>query len=370
MFTVIPEKTDSMKEAMEKNRINIGVIGVGLRGQHSYEQILKNDPRINVQAVSSYPNINPALREGQTDDDYRSYAKSLNAEYYGEDYDKLLQRNDINLISLMCEPSRALELGKEILKAGKHFLRDKPVTKTAAEAAELHLACKNVGLHGFLALPLRYHNPLKLLKQRVADENIGNILAVTMNYIWASGPLDGFTASKEYLQVYGGGDVTTAGFHAVDYLNWLIQSKPVTVYCEQDSFFYDDYKKIGMDDLGQMIITYENGTVATLLTGRVPSRCGRASWIDVTGEEGAIELSDLFPSVRIEAESIRRVVFDHDPLGNLCQDVVDAIVNNKAAPADISDGAWSLAVLEASRESAQTHAAIAVTNPFEQGRTQ
>ncbi|MCD4826039.1 MAG: Gfo/Idh/MocA family oxidoreductase [Phycisphaerae bacterium] len=340
---------------MSERIIGVGVIGIGLRGQHSYEQGLSRDPRVKVVAVSSYPDIDQAVREGRSDDDDRRYAEGFEADFYGDDYKKLLEREDVHLVSLMCEPSRALELGRACFAAGKHVFRDKPVTKTATEAMALQRAADQADHQLILGLPLRYHSPLVEAQKKIAGGTIGDLLAITMSYIWASGPLEGFTASAGYLDAYGGGDVTTAGFHAIDYLNWLIDSSPVSVYCEQDTFFYEDYRKVGMEDFGQLVITYDNGVIATLITGRVPKRSGQTSWLDITGTAGAIEVRDLFPSIRIGGETTTRIPFYHDPLSALCKETVDYLLCDRSVPANASDGASVLAVLEAARHSAANH---------------
>lgn len=340
---------------MSNNRMGVGVIGIGLRGQHSYEQILRQDPRVKVRAVSVYPEISTTLLEGKDEKFFQQYADDIEAEYYSEDFQSVLARDDIGLISLMCEPSRALELGLICLSAGKHVLRDKPVAKTSAEAFALQLAANKAGRQLLFAMPLRYHRPLAQARQNIRAGAIGEIIAMNMSYVWASGPLDGFTASQKYLDCYGGGDVTTAGCHAIDYLNWLTGSRPLRVYCEQDSFFYADYQTLNMDDFGQLVIEYENDAVVTLVTGRVPSRKGCNNWLDVTGTAGTLEVHDFMPSLRVEGEDISRIGFDHDPLKELTCDMLDSLFANVEYSCNACDGGMALAVLEAARRSSESN---------------
>ncbi len=337
---------------MGNTKIGLGVIGIGLRGQHSYEQILGNDPRVEVRAVCSYPGVEPALQEGHDTEYYRDYAASLGAEYLGEDYQLLLERDDIQFVSLMCQPDRALELGKACVAAGKAFLRDKPPTKTAEDAWKLSTLVEDSGVFAGLAMPLRYNPSLKYVADSIHDGKHDEIIAVTMSYVWAGGPLAGFTASQGYLNAYGGGDMTTAGFHAIDYLNWLIKADPVEVVCQMDSFFYDDYKALKMDDLGQMIICYDNGVVATLLAGRVPSREANHSWLDVPSKSGSLEIRSYSASVRVAGPlGMYSHSISTDSLKMLAKDYLDAFEQGKNPPVAIADGAKVLSVLEAARKS-------------------
>ncbi len=331
------------------NQLRVGVIGIGIRGQHSYEQILKRDKRVKIVACSHYPNASKVLEEGADEDFRREYAKKLSAEYY-DDYHKILERDDIDLISLMCEPSRALELGRQCFDADKDVLRDKPMTKTAGQARLLAEYARKRNKRLLVALPLRFHSVLNEIRKRVVAGQIGNILSATMGYIWTNGPLDGFCASKDYMDAYGGGDVTNAGFHAIDYLNWLIGSIPVSVYCQNGTFFYDDYKKIGMDDFGKMTITYESGAIANLITGRISARRGLLSWVDLSGEKGAIDVRNIRANFRVNDVNIS---FDNVPLDMIGRAIVDAILEEAITNvATGEDGLRVSLVLDAARKSA------------------
>ncbi len=333
------------------NQLRVGVIGIGIRGQHSYEQILKLDKRVKIVACSHYPNASNVLEEGADENIRKNYAVQLGAEYY-ENYHELLARDDIELISLMCEPSRALELGCECFDAGKHVLRDKPMTKTADEARRLSEYAEMKKKFLFVALPLRFHSVLDEVKQQIASNKAGKVLSATMGYIWTNGPLAGFKASTDYVNAYGGGDVTNAGFHAIDYLNWIIESEPVSVYCQQGSFFYDDYQKNDMEDLGKITITYENGAVANLITGRIPAKRNMLSWIDISMERGTIDVRNIRAQFAINDKS---EPCDNVPLNMIGQAVVDALLEKKIV--NLARGADAVRVslvLEAARDSAKS----------------
>ncbi len=330
-------------------KLRIGVVGIGIRGQHSYEQILKKDSRVEIVACSHYPNASKVLEEGADENFRREYAKKLGAEYY-DDYRQLLEREDIELISLMCEPSRALELGRECFDAGKDVLRDKPMTKTAEQARGLIDCAKSKTKLLLVALPLRFHSVLNEVKRDISAGRIGEIISATMAYIWTNGPLEGFTASKDYIEAYGGGDVNNAGFHAIDYLNWIIDSKPISVYCRQNSFFYDDYKKIGMEDFGAITITYESGAIANLITGRIPAKQKPIGWVDISGTKGSIDVRNFRATIRVNSEA---EFCDNTPLDMIGKAIVDVALEKRTT--DLTRGEDALQVsliLEAARESA------------------
>ncbi len=334
-----------------KGFLGVGVIGINIRGQHSYEQILKNDPRVKIVACSHYPEASDVLTEG-TDENFRKeYARKLGAEYY-EDYRRLLERDDIRLISLMCEPSRALDLGKECFDAGKDVLRDKPMTATASQGYELINYAKKKNKILLVALPLRFYSALAEVKKIVSSDQIGKIIAITMHYIWTNGPLEGFIASRDYLNAYGGGDVKNAGYHAADYLNWLIDSEPASVYCKQNTFFYEDYKKVNMEDLGKITIVYKNDVIVNLITGRIPAKTKPIFSLDISGTKGAIELKDFRATFRLNDKA---EYCDNNPLELLASSIVDAVLYNRFSEnlATGEDGVKANFILDLARKSAE-----------------
>jgi predicted dehydrogenase len=350
IMTALPKKgiaTVPSKFKVEKGQVpqvlRVGVIGIGLRGNHSYEQTLKKDLRVQIVAVSHYDSASEILAENRNGKEYhKQYSKELAAEYYS-DYRCVLSREDIDLIVLMCEPNRALELGKECIDAGKHVLRDKPATKNPEDSFILAEYAKKRGKMFLVALPLRYYPILQDVRNTIRSGQIGDITTINMGYIWTNGPLQGFTASQDYVDAYGSGDVLTAGYHAVDYLNWIINSKAVSVYAHMDTYFYEDYRKLGIEDFGQISIQYENGVIANLVTGRCTAKRPGINWLDISGTSGAIDVRDF------------RNSFDGDPLVKLGHSIVDAAISKNYL--DIANGyeaAMTGTILKSALRSSQT----------------
>lgn len=346
-------------------RLRMGVIGVGIRGQHAWSAILTRDPRVDAVLVCQDPAATPALLEGASAADLGAFADGLGATLT-DDLDELIAHPALDLICLTCEPGRALELGRRCLEAGKHVLRDKPPTRTAAEAWALQQAADAANRQCLMVAPLRYQRPIADAKAQVEAGALGKLLAVTMSWVWPSGPLEGFRPTREFRDAYGGGDVVIAGFHAVDMLNWLIDARPREVFAEVGSFFYDNYQALGLDDLGHLVITYDNGVIATLITGRVPRRSGEHAWLELTAEAGALELRHLHEGFEIHSPAgTQQVSYATDANGRMARDYVDRLLTDRPAPSDLRDGAAALAVLEAAYRSAASHRVEPVELPSE-----
>ena len=112
--------------------LNVGVVGVGVRGRHSLEQMLAKVDCVRIGLVSMYPATNPVLLEGFTEEGARKYAAILGAQYV-EDWREVVHSPDVDIISVMVEPGVAYPVIMDAIGAGKHVLCDKPVVKCPAE---------------------------------------------------------------------------------------------------------------------------------------------------------------------------------------------------------------------------------------------
>lgn len=267
--------------------IRVGVVGVGVRGRHSLELSLSAIDGVQLQAVSFYSESDPVLLEGSGEASARAYAERHGAEYE-EDWKTLVRRDDIDLISVMVEPAKTAEVVLEAVSAYKAIICDKPLAVHIRDAEQISEAVKASGVPMLVFFWLRYTASFRLIANRLAAGEIGKPLAASVEFWMDGGPLQGFQATRAYVNGYGGGEVTNFGCYAIDYMCQLL-GKPVAVQAMLSDAFYDDYASAGMESIGTVLITFASGAVGHLVTGRIPGKAGcpiiRAS---VTGEKGTL----------------------------------------------------------------------------------
>ena len=183
--------------------IGIGVIGCGVRGQHSYELALAALPQCQVRAVSQYPGISPAMLEGKDAEAYaQEYAERLGADYCPGHTD-LLAREDVQVVSLMCEPRAAPALVEDCCRAGKHIVRDKPMCLDLAGADRIGAAVEGCGSELLLTLGTRFSPTLRPAAQRLMAGDIGELLTATFHLLAGRWPC-GFFAPPGNMEAVGG----------------------------------------------------------------------------------------------------------------------------------------------------------------------
>jgi predicted dehydrogenase len=334
--------------------IGVGIIGNGIRGRHAYEHFLRAHPAVRLRALAQYPEASPGLLEGKTEADFRAYAEGLGAQYLEEDVDALLAREDIQIVSLMVEPGLAADYVERVAAAGKHLVSDKPMAASVADGRRIVQSVSRHGIQFMIALNERYSPPFREAQRRLASGTMGELLAATVTFC-PGGPLDGFTGGAAYRDSFGGGEWANFGCYCADYMNWLAASKPASVFGHLGTFFYDDYRAAGMDDLAECVVRYENGAIGTLIAGR-PRAAYAGAYItaDLTCTRGSLRVNSNMPAMEIAAGQYSRRGYGSTGLNELCGDFVEAVRNDTPSPIPAEEGLAALQVVHAAYESART----------------
>ena len=332
--------------------IGIAVIGWHVRSRHGLEGFARNYPSAVVRAIAQDPKASPVLLEGHGGpDELRAHAAPL----YCADYREILKRDDVQLISLMCEPARAPELVEEVAAAGKHILSDKPMAGSVADAERIVASVRRHNVQLLVGFNTRYAPPFRRAHEIVRSGEIGNLLAMHFTYCFG-GKLAGFTATREFAQNFGGGDLTIAGCYAVDFLRWVAGREVTRVFARTGNFFFEDYRGV-MEDLGQVSLTFEGGLPATILSGRLGAP-GRVIELDITGTKGSVRACSDADGVTVQEETLRRETYGASPAELMVHDFLRCLEQGRPSPIPAEDGLACVRILQAAYESARTGEAV------------
>lgn len=337
--------------------IGIGVLGYHVRSRHGLEMYARNYPDATIRAVAQDPAASPVLLEGHGGpEEVRAYATHLGADYC-PDYRALLARDDIQLISLMCEPAHAPQLVAEIAAAGKHILSDKPLAGNAADAERIAAAVRRHGVQMLVGFSTRYAPPLRRAYERIRAGEIGELLALHCTYCFG-GKLVDFTASPAFTANFGGGDMTIAGCYAVDCLRWLTGREPTRVFARTGSFFFPDYQGV-MEDLGQISLTFGGSIPATILSGRLAAP-GRVFDLDITGTRGSVQVSAENDTITVQGQTRRSEAYGAPAPERMVHDFLRCLEHGEPSPIPPEEGVACARILEAAYRSARTREAVAL----------
>jgi len=165
---------------MSKKKLGVGVFGIGwVAGEHIKAYL--NNPRCEIKALASRR---------------RESAEAKKAEYkldcdILDSYDDLLDRKDIDIIS-MCSPNflRAEEIIKAC-EAEKHFFAEKPICHSLDELKKIKIAyekAKKKNIKSIVGLVVEYYPQFLSIKSLIEKGGIGDVFYLEMDYWHELGP--------------------------------------------------------------------------------------------------------------------------------------------------------------------------------------
>lgn len=139
-----------------------------------------------------------------------------------EDYHELLDRKDIDLVSLCLPPSLHCQVAVDFLHAGKHVVVEKPMAPSLAECDLMIEAGKRSGRMLSVISQNRFRTAPMRMKRLLDDGALGRVLFARVNSMWWRGSNYYDLWWRGTYEKEGGGCTLNHAVHQIDILQWLI----------------------------------------------------------------------------------------------------------------------------------------------------
>jgi len=251
------------------------------------------------------------------------------------DYQEILDREDIQLVSICLPPALHCEVAEKLLLAGKHVLCEKPMAPTLEECDRM-LEAQRVG-GGVLSIVAqnRFKSDMKKTKEMLDLGCLGRPLAVQISSMWWRG--------SHYYDLYwrgtwekeGGGCTFSHAVHHLDLMLWFMGDvdRVRSVVANQN---HDNSE---VEDLSIHTIQFKNHARGVFISSLIHH--GEEQKFIIDAEHGTIELphkisvsrqqANGYPEPDVEKmeefERLYRNLEDPDHFGHAGQieDVLNAI---------------------------------------------
>ncbi len=229
--------------------IGIGIIGSGFIAE------------IHAEALRTVPGARIAAVASPTEGKAAAFAAKHGVPHAYTDYRALLDRPDVQIVSLCLPNDRHCEATEAAAAAGKHVICEKPLCVTPAEADRMIDACRRAGVKLMYAEELCFTPKYVRAKQLVDDGALGEIYLVKQ-----SEKHDGPHAPWFWdVQRSGGGVALDMGCHAVEFFRWMLGAPGggrrliTSVYAQMGTHVHRD--KTEGEDNALLILEFEGGAV-------------------------------------------------------------------------------------------------------------
>jgi predicted dehydrogenase len=250
---------------MAERKIRFAVVGLGA-GRGCARRINEN-PRAELVAVAD------------ANEERARIGEQFNIDWY-TDLDKILERDDVDVVYLMTPNGIHAEQGIKCARAGKNVMITKPIATTVEQVDELIAECDKAGVKLLGQYSNRYNPTTHMIKRAIENGKFGNLILAnqSLKYFRPQRYYDGWHGTWEG----GGGSTLTIPIHSIDLLQWWMG--PVeTVYGRMWTYARD----MEAENLSLAILTFKNGAVGNIVATTTFPVNGPLR-TEVHGDKGAV----------------------------------------------------------------------------------
>jgi predicted dehydrogenase len=201
-----------------KRKVRVGIIGAGgiARGAHA-------------PAYAAIPDQAKMVAVAEVEEERsKAFAKEFSIPRVYTDYNQMLEKEDLDLVSVCVPPFLHRDATVAALKAGVHVLCEKPMAMNAKEAKEMIAAAKAAKKTLTIGFQSRFGERAQFLKHLIDRGELGEIYFARALALRRRGiPTWGVFTDKSK---NGGGPLIDIGVHILDLTLWFMgHPRPVSV---------------------------------------------------------------------------------------------------------------------------------------------
>ncbi len=254
-----------------RRKIRFALVGCGLVGPAHARSIGEIDGAELVVACS------------RTEANVRAFAAEHGCEWT-TDYAGLLDRDDVDVVSITTPPWCHEEQAAAAAAAGKHIVLEKPIARTIEEGERIIESCRAAKVKLAVIFQNRWRKSYALLKQQVEAGALGELLLGDTYVKWfrpqAYYENDAWRGTHEG---EGGGALINQGIHAIDSLQWIMG--PVEWLFGQTTT--TRHHNIETEDLGVAMLRYSNGAMG-VIEAATALKPGLPDKLEIHGTRGTV----------------------------------------------------------------------------------
>lgn len=345
--------------------VRVGIIGVGIGQAH-------------MKGYSKVPQANIAVLCDLDENRARQVAadNKLDNVDIVSDYRALLDRSDIDAVSVCLPNSLHAPVAIAALQAGKHVICEKPLATTAKEAQKIADAATKAGKKCMVAQVKRFGSEARALKKIIESGGLGNIYYGHAFWLRKRG-IPGYGGWFTTKAMSGGGPLIDIGVHLLDAAWWLAGCpQPVAVMGATYAEFGPKGKGVGgyglqkipsgtfdVEDLAVGLIRFANGMTINLEVSWALHTERENQGVELFGSEGGCEWTNsvsLFQEVNNVPSVSKLEIPAGDGWQGEMQHFIDSILNDSTPDPDATQGVWMMKMLEGLYKSAETKREVVI----------
>lgn len=283
---------------------------------------------------------------------------------YFTDMNEMLEKTDIDVVSVLTESGYHAQHVIEVAKSKKHIVVEKPMALTLDDADAMIKACDEAGVKLFVVKQNRFNVPVIKTREALEAGRFGKLVLGTVRVRWCRPQAYYDQDSWRGTWALDGGVLTNQASHHVDLLEWMM-GEVESVHAMSTTALAN----IEAEDTAIVNLRFKNGALGVIEATTAVRPKDLEGSLSVLGENGTVEIGGFavnqmkvwnFTEHQAGDEDVMEKYSVNPPnvygFGHQAyyEHVVDSILNNKKHLVDGLQGRKSLELINAIYESIET----------------
>jgi predicted dehydrogenase len=282
-----------------------------------------------------------------------------------QDYQELLKRDDIDIVSIATFSGTHAEITINALKSNKHVIVEKPMALSIKDADEMIETAKKYNRKLTVCHQNRFNSTVQKLRKALEKNRFGKLVHGVATIRWNRNNDYYRQASWRGTWEQDGGTLMNQCIHNIDLLQWMMG--PVDrLYAEADTFL----RNIEGEDMGAAVLRFKNGAIGIIEGSACIYPKNLEETLSIFGEKGTVRIGGVainkivdwkFADGLDDEEEVKRVVNYEDPdtvygYGHtpLYKDFIDAVLKDREPYITGEDGKKAMEIVLAIYKSRKT----------------
>lgn len=278
------------KATGEAPEIGVGMLGYAFMGK-AHTNAFKKLPYM-IYPPPAIPKL--IAIAGRNEEAVREAAKRYGYEGYYTDWKEMLKDDRIQLFDNGGPNDAHAEPCIAAAQAGKHVLCEKPLARSAKEAAAMLEAVQKAGVVHMVAHNYRFVPALRLARDLIASGKLGEIYHFRAVYLqeWIMDPDFPYVWRLDK-KISGSGTLGDLGSHIIDLARFLVGeprkvSGMAKTFIKQRPIPGGGTGEVSVDDAFMAMLEFESGALGTLEASRFCAGRKNHQVIEINGSKGSL----------------------------------------------------------------------------------
>ncbi|MBC2399546.1 Gfo/Idh/MocA family protein [Clostridium tetanomorphum] len=342
-------------------KLRFAIIGCGRISYKHVEALVNNKEEALLVGTCDIIKENAEAKKNEYIEKMNS---PLNVGVY-TDYKEMLDKEEIDVITIATESGYHSEIAIYCMNKGKHVIVEKPMALSIKDADNMIKCAKDNDVKLCVSHQNRFNAPIQKLRKAIEENRFGRLVNGTARILWNRNM--GYYTQAPWRGTWAldGGTLMNQCIHNIDLLQWMMGGEIDTVYAQCDTFLRD----IEAEDFGAIVIRFKNGSIGIVEGSACVYPKNLEETLSIFGENGAVSIGGLAvnkietwrfgDNKDSEEEILKEQGEDPDTVYGfghtyLFKDVIEAIHENKEPLINGEEGKKGMAIILAAYKSRLT----------------